>query len=90
MKSTLLSDVKKYSKDKIKRLEVLLIIMTLFAGVAAVKLFTMEERIIKRIEYRYYNLTRSLEDTHNVQIETKEGRAQKRIIPQTSANQWTP
>lgn len=30
-------------------------------------------KIIKKIEYRYFNLSRTLEDIHNVKINTKDG-----------------
>ena len=32
----------------------------------------------KRVDYRYFNITRSLEDLNNVKIETKEGYLKKK------------
>lgn len=36
------------------------------------------DRIQRKIDHRYFNITRSLEDIHDVEIDTYKGRVEKR------------
>ena len=84
----LFSDVKNFMAKEVNRVFVLFMVITLSIGlflhweIQNLKKFIisgdtkLEEEITKtrkRIDYRYFNTTRTLEDLHNVRIDTKNG-----------------
>ncbi len=84
----LFSDVKNFMANEVNRVFVLFMVITLSIGlflhweIQNLKRFIvssdtkLEEEITKtrkRIDYRYFNTTRTLEDLHNVRIDTKNG-----------------
>ena len=84
----LFSDVKNFMANEVNRVFVLFMVITLSIGlflhweIQNLKKFIisgdtkLEEEITKtrkRIDYRYFNTTRTLEDLHNVRIDTKNG-----------------
>ncbi len=84
----LFSDVKNFMAKEVNRVFVLFMVITLSIGlflhleIQNLKRFIvssdtkLEEEITKtrkRIDYRYFNTTRTLEDLHNVRIDTKNG-----------------
>ena len=84
----LFSDVKNFMANEVNRVFVLFMVITLSIGlflhweIQNLKRFIvssdtkLKEEITKtrkRIDYRYFNTTRTLEDLHNVRIDTKNG-----------------
>ena len=84
----LFSDVKNFMANEVNRVFVLFVVISLSIGIFLhweiqnLKRFIvssdtkLEEEITKtrkRIDYRYFNTTRTLEDLHNVRIDTKNG-----------------
>lgn len=80
MKSTLFSDIKKFVKC-IQRRSFILQIITLILFLAfAIYQINMNRLILnqinkaeKKLDFRYFNITRSLEGIHNVNIDTQNG-----------------
>lgn len=84
----LFSDVKNFMANEVNRVFVLFVVISLSIGIFLhweiqnLKKFIvssdtkLEEEITKtrkRIDYRYFNTTRTLEDLHQVKIDTKSG-----------------
>lgn len=63
-----------------KKINTLMIITILFALIIVAQqifIFTNISALKKKIDHRYFNVTNSLQDIHNVEIETKQGRVVK-------------
>ena len=78
------NDVKSFLDDKINRLTVFVVVMCVIFGFGFYninnKINTVNSNVIqctKKVHFRYFNLTRSLEDIYNVEIDTHTGRIQK-------------
>ena len=74
-------DVKGFLADKLNRLTVIVIILGIFLIGSLYKInaeiTNLKHLIIKcekKVDFRYFNLTRSLEQIHNVEIDTLNGR----------------
>lgn len=85
--SRLFSDIKRFIKYIQKRSYLIeCIILILLAGFIIYQVNTNKillsriEKTEKKVDFRYFNTTRSLEDIHNVEIETRQGRVIK-LIP---------
>ncbi len=81
MKSILFSDVKSFIKYIQKRSYVLQTVTLIFVLSFGIYQVNMNNTILKQIkktekkvDFRYFNTTRSLQDIHSVEIETKQGR----------------
>ena len=90
MKSVLFTDIKSFIKYVQKKSYVLqiitLIVLILICyrqEVIYTNILNNLSEIEKKVDYRYFNLTRSLEDIYNVEIDTYKGR----VIRQIKANQ---
>ena len=90
MKSVLFTDIKSFIKYVQKKSYVLqtitLIVLILICyrqEVIYTNILKNLSEIEKKVDYRYFNLTRSLEDIYNVEIDTYKGR----VIRQIKANQ---
>lgn len=82
--SRLFSDVKKFVKYIQQRsflIECLLLILFIGFVVYQVQInltiINQIEQTEKKVDFRYFNTTRSLENLHNVEIDTKDGRIRK-------------
>lgn len=82
--SRLFSDVKKFVKYIQQRsflIECLLLILFIGFMVYQVQInqtiINQIEQTEKKVDFRYFNTTRSLENLHNVEIDTKDGRIRK-------------
>ena len=76
-------ECKKILNDKINRLTIFIFI---FGCIFAYGLYDNHKAILKcekKVDFRYFNTTRSLEDIHSIKISTKDGL----IIRQIAANQ---
>ncbi len=51
--------------------------MKTFQAESIKELLSSDEKIKDKIHYRYFNLTKSLEEIHNVKINTKNGKLEK-------------
>lgn len=89
MKSKLFSDVKGFLGDSINRIllfEIVLCVLIAFFGFYLLKRIDNAENQIllsvqkaeKKVDFRYFNLTRSMEEIHNVKIDTYRGQLDKR------------
>ena len=90
MKSVLFTDIKNFIKYVQKKSYVLqiisLIVLILICyrqEVIYTNILKNLSEIEKKVDYRYFNLTKSLEDIYNVEIDTYKGR----VIRQIKANQ---
>lgn len=80
MKSMLFSDVKSFIKYIQKRSYILqAVTLILLIGFIARQEY-INHKILNKIDHRYFNTTRSLQDIHGVEIETRQGRV-IRLIP---------
>lgn len=73
--------LKSFFKDKINLVLVMVFVGFALLGWCNFKLFEQLKinsekitKVEKKVDFRYFNLTRSLEDIHSVKFETKEGR----------------
>lgn len=69
----LISDAKEFLSDNINRLGVLVV---LFCVINVCGFYVLEKELkecTKTVNFRYFNITRSLEDIHNVKIDTQDG-----------------
>lgn len=69
----LISDTKEFLSDNINRLSIL---VTLLCIINLCGFYVIEKQLnkcMKVVNFRYFNLTRSLEDIHNVKIDTHDG-----------------
>lgn len=89
MSSRLFSDVKKFVKYIQQRSYLLQALMlSLFIGFVFYQINTNNlilnqiKKTEKKVAFRYFNTTRTLEDIHNVEIETKQGRVVRLITKQ--------
>lgn len=89
MSSRLFSDVKKFVKYIQQRSYLLQALMlSLFIGFVFYQINTNNlilnqiKKTEKKVDFRYFNTTRTLEDIHNVEIETKQGRVVRLITKQ--------
>lgn len=89
MKSTLFSDIKRFIKYIQKKSYVLQIItLVLFIGFAIYQVninnivLNQIKKAEKKVDFRYFNITRSLEDIHSVEINTRSGKITKSISKQ--------
>lgn len=81
MKSMLTSDIKRFVKYIQKRSYIIqtttLILLIAFMARQEYTNQAINENITnvnKKIDFRYFNLSRSLQDIHNIEIDTKDGR----------------
>lgn len=69
----LFSDAKEFLSDNINRLSIL---VTLLCIINICGFYVIEKQLnecMKVVNFRYFNLTRSLEDIHNIKIDTRDG-----------------
>ncbi len=85
------SDIKGFLKDKINILVLLILISNVIYIIGMfivfnhlVKIEHAINKCEKKVDFRYFNLTKSLEEIHNTDIDTKDGRI--RITLQTLTN----
>ena len=86
--SLLFSDVKNFMANEVNRLFTLILLINILIGfflhfeIASLKqqIFLRTEQLDmdiikakKRVDYRYFNMTRTLEDIFNIKIDTKDG-----------------
>ena len=90
MKSVLFTDIKsfiKYVQKKSYVLQIITLIVLILICYRQEVIYTNIlknlSEIEKKVDYRYFNLTRSLEDISNSEIDTYKGR----VIRQIKANQ---
>lgn len=81
MKSTLFSDVKRFIKYVQKRSYIIqtITLILLIAFIARQEYVNREInaniiKVNKKVDFRYFNLTRSLESIHKVEINTRDGK----------------
>ncbi len=79
----LFTDTKEFLSNDINRIFTGVIILCLINVGGLFYLSNRIENCTNKVHFRYYNLTKSLEDIHNVEIDTRDGR----IIPHTINNQ---
>jgi len=79
--NTLEKSVKTFLSDKINRLTVIAVICFGVLGYSQIKMFkefnSISKQVTKaerKVDFRYFNLTRSLQDINHVEIETRAGR----------------
>ncbi|DAB01942.1 TPA: hypothetical protein CPT96_03290 [Candidatus Gastranaerophilales bacterium HUM_10] len=72
-----LNDVQNFMEDKTNKTIILLLLLILMQGIGFYRLETKVVKCEKKTDFRYFNLTRSLEDIHNVKIDTYRGRVEK-------------
>lgn len=84
----LFTDTKEFLSSEINRVFVVLVFLCLVNITGFYMLNNQIEDCTNKVHFRYYNLTKSLEDIHNVQIDTRDGR----IIfnPRTIIDQLKP
>ena len=80
----LFSDVKEFLSNEINRLTVIVLVLCVGCGYGFYKtheqITSVQESVKKcekKVDFRYFNLTRSLEDINHVKIDTKNGRIEK-------------
>ena len=84
----LFTDVKGFMANEVNRVFVLFTVVNIFLAlfihfdIQSLKnnYISLENSIIKtqkKVDYRYFNLTRSLEDIHNIKIDTQSGEIKK-------------
>lgn len=88
MKSTLFSDIKKFVKCIQRKSYILQIITLVLFLTFAVYQININRMILnqinkteKKVDFRYFNITRSLEGIHNVKIDTHKGNVIK-LVPE--------
>ena len=81
----LFSDTKEFLSDNINRLGVLVVLLCVI-NVSGFYVIEKElKECTKTVNFRYFNITRSLEDIHNVKIDTQDGSL--KFNPRTINNQ---
>lgn len=88
------SDIKVFITNEVNRLFILVIIVNILLGIwnhfdirtikrtnlETSQALSAEIKLVKnRTDFRYFNLTRSLEEIHNIKIDTKNGEIKKKI-----------
>ncbi len=81
----LFSDAKEFLSDNINRLGVLVVLLCLINVCGFYVIEKELKECIKTVNFRYFNITRSLEDIHNVKIDTQDGSL--KLNPRTINNQ---
>lgn len=81
MKSRLFTDVKgfiKYIQKRSYAIECLILVLLVFSIYNQIEnynnVIARLDKVEKKTDFRYFNLTRTLEDIHKVEINTKDGR----------------
>lgn len=81
MKSRLFTDVKRFIKYIQKRsyaIECLILLLLIFSIYNQIESYNNVmarlDKVERKTDFRYFNLTRSLEDIHKVEIDTENGR----------------
>lgn len=69
----LFSDVKEFLSNGINRLSIVVAALCIINLFGYYELHNQIDTCISKIHFRYYNLTRSLEEIHNVEIDTRDG-----------------
>ena len=81
----LISDAKEFLSDNINRLGVLVVLLCLINVCGFYVIEKELKECAKTVNFRYFNITRSLEDIHNVKIDTQDGSL--KLNPRTINNQ---
>lgn len=76
-------EIKKILNDKINRLTILMLIFGCLFAYGLYNNHKAIEKCERKVDFRYFNTTRSLEDIYNIKISTKDGL----IIRQIATNQ---
>ena len=84
----LFSDAKEFLSDNINRLGILVVLLCLINVCGFYVIEKELKECIKTVNFRYFNITRSLEDIHNVKIDTQDGSL--KFNPRTINNQLKP
>lgn len=84
----LFSDTKEFLSDKVNCLGVLVVLLCVINICGFYVIGKELKECSKTVNFRYFNTTRSLEDIHNVKINTKDGTL--KFNPHTTNNQQTP
>lgn len=81
MKSRLFTDVKRFIKYIQKRsyaIECLILLLLIFSIYNQIESYNNVmarlDKVERKTDFRYFNLTRSLEDIHKIEIDTENGR----------------
>lgn len=69
----LFSDTKEFLSDNINRLGVLVVLLCVINVCGFYVIEKELKECTKTVNFRYFNITRSLEDIHNVKIDTQDG-----------------
>ena len=84
MKSTLFSDVKRFMMYILRRsyaIQAILLILFVIFAVYQIQvnqvILNRVDKVERKVDFRYFNLTRSIEEIHAVEIDTKDGRVRK-------------
>lgn len=81
----LFSDAKEFLSDNINRLGILVVLLCVI-NISGFYVIEKElKECTKTVNFRYFNITRSLEDIHNVKIDTQDGSL--KLNPRTINNQ---
>ena len=81
----LFSDAKEFLSDNINRFGILVVLLCLINVCGFYVIEKELKECIKTVNFRYFNITRSLEDIHNVKIDTQDGSL--KLNPRTINNQ---
>lgn len=84
MKSTLFSDVKRFMMYILRRsYAIQAILLILFVVFAIYQIQTNQsilnrlDKVERKVDFRYFNSTKSIEEIHAMEIDTKDGRIRK-------------
>lgn len=81
----LISDAKEFLSDNINRFGILVVLLCLINVCGFYVIEKELKECTKTVNFRYFNITRSLEDIHNVKIDTQDGSL--KFNPRTINNQ---
>ena len=81
----LFSDAKEFLSDNINRLGILVVLLCVINVCGFYVIEKELKECAKTVNFRYFNITRSLEDIHNVKIDTQDGSL--KFNPRTINNQ---
>lgn len=92
MPNRLFTDVKEFLSNEINRVFVALVFLIFVVIIASYLQYKANNEILKaikncekKVDFRYFNMTRTLEGIHNVSIDTKTG--ELKIIHHKATNQ---
>lgn len=85
MKTLFLTDVKRFVKNKLNLIYLIQIISIFLIGFMIITTNNAFKSTEKKVDFRYFNTTRTLQDIYNVDIDTETGR----VIHRIKANQLT-